>query len=237
MPITGIRRIRTPFDKTAKKDSETVRIRIPQPVDRPITVRSKDVVRDDYLQRSPWWFTLHKRGLKRTRVGLDYLESRAISRERVRGTLPERIIYLYLVSRLHMKEGFDFTFQTSLQGGRLELGGIVADFLFPIMKMIINPHGPTHREFLQRRKDEEQRAILEDMGYRVYDMTDLEVYNEPIFEDKMLRIFNLRGGGGAADSQQQELVEGETDSNESYDDLISAVELLDMHVDELGVAL
>ena len=116
----------------------------------------------------------------------------------------------------------------------MELGGIVADFEFPIMMMIINVQGSTHEEFLRQRKDEEQRAILEDMGYKVYELTDIEIYNEPVFEDKMLRIFNMRGGGGASDSYLRELVMGASDEEETYDELTEAIELLDLHVDEVG---
>lgn len=201
MPITGIRRIRTPFDERPKPDSETRRIRIPQPIERPLTVRGKDVIRDEYLRKSPWWYTLHKRGLKRQKVGLDYLEARAISKSQLRGTLPERIVYLYLITKLHMRAGVDFTFQSSLQGGRLELGGIVADFEFPILKLILNVQGSTHEQFLRMRKDEEQRAILEDMGYRVFELTDVQIYNEPIFENEMRKMF-VRGSSGGGYSQE-----------------------------------
>lgn len=191
MAKPGIRRIRTAFDVKPKVDSKQTRIRIPQPITRPFNIRGKDVIQNEYLRQSPWWYTLHKRGLKREKVGMDYLESRAISRSQVKGTLPERIVYLYLITKLHMKAGVDFTFQSSLDGGRLSLGGIVADFKFDLLKIILNPHGPTHEQFLQMRKDEEQRMILEDMGFKVFDLTDTQIYNIAIFEDRMRRVFTM----------------------------------------------
>ena len=202
MPLTGVRRVRTVFDDPPKKDSEQIRIRIPQPVERPFNLRRRDALRKELMRKSPSWYTLHKRGLRRLKVGEDYLESRAISKEKLRGTLPERIMYLYLVNKLHLKDGIDFDFQSSLAGGRIELGGIVADFRFELLKLIIGVDGPTHTQFLRIRKDEEQKSILESMGYKVEVLTDLEIYNETIFENKMRRIFVRGGSSGGGEYSQ-----------------------------------
>ena len=51
-------------------------------------------------------------------------------KEQVNGTLPERILYLALIRVMHFSPNADFDFQSSQEGGRLELGGLVADFLF-----------------------------------------------------------------------------------------------------------
>lgn len=204
MPV-GIRKIRTVFGDRPKVGGQTVRLTIPQPVERPYSVRSRDVIHRELLRAPREGYVVHKRGIQRDFVGQDYREVRAISADRIRGTLPERIVYLWLVTKMHMKDGIDFDFQSSLSGGRIEMGGIVADFRFEILKFILNVQGPTHTEFLRMRKDEEQRAILEDMGYKVYELTDIEIYNEPIFEDRMRRLFNMTGGSGGGYSQEHEI--------------------------------
>lgn len=61
------------------------------------------------------------------------------------GSYPEWLVYQQLVSTHNFVVGTDFTFQTSLSttggdiGGRLELGGLIADFLLPSQSLIINP--------------------------------------------------------------------------------------------------
>ncbi len=154
------------------------RIRIPQPPDRPLQLRQRDLRKQEEIREDPWWFTLHKRGIRRARVGEDPLEARAVKKSTIRGTLPERIEYKYLTSKLRLSPSQDFNFQSSLDGGRLELGGIVADFLFQFRKLVIRVQGPTHDKYLRSQKDEEQRLALEGMGYRVLDLGLDEIYNE-----------------------------------------------------------
>jgi hypothetical protein len=108
----------------------------------------------------------------------------------MRGTLPERIIFKYLVDKMHFISDVDFDFQTSLQGGRLDTGGIVADFLFPFLMIVLNPLGPTHGEYWRHRKDEEQISALEELGYAVYMIEEEDVYDEQKLEWWMRRIFN-----------------------------------------------
>ena len=45
------------------------------------------------------------------------------------GSLPEFLVFQELL-RLGKREGVDFTFQVAFQGGRLQKGGMVLDFLF-----------------------------------------------------------------------------------------------------------
>lgn len=151
------------------------RIRIPKIADRPTKI-TRDVFRRDLIDIDPWYWTQHRR-LQRSWVGMEYQESRAVPKSRVRGFLPERIEYLYLVRNMHFTDGGDFTFQSSLEGGRSELGGMVADFLFFIMRVIIQVQGPTHDRFINQAKDKEQREILEDMGYAVWYLPEKTVYS------------------------------------------------------------
>lgn len=192
------------------------RIIIPQAEDRPLRLHRRDLVRREFLREDPHWWTLHRRGPKRTDVGADPLEERAVSKEQVHGTLPERIMYLALIRVMHFVPNADFDFQSGLEGGRIELGGIVADFLFPNLKIIINPLGPTHDHFLQSQKDKEQRGILEEMGYTYWEVEDDIVYNEFSLEDWLRRHFGLasgRGGGGISGSGP----EHSPDEDEGFD--------------------
>lgn len=172
--------------------SRQTRIRIPQPPDRPFRLLGRDNLRREAMRPEAWWFIQHRRGIRRPNVGLDPLEARAVSKASVVGSLPERIVYKYLVAKRRYSPSADFDFQSSLQGGRLELGGIVADFLFRYMRIILNVQGPTHQGYLRTAKDNEQRDALEQMGYRVFDIEDTVIYSEFRFERTMEQIF--RGG-------------------------------------------
>jgi hypothetical protein len=171
------------------------RIIIPQPPDRPIIVREKDVVRRDVIQEDPPWFTLHRRGPERPVVGEDPLERRAVSESKVRGFLSERIVYKWLLGA-KMRPGSDFDFQSSMLGGRLELGGMVVDYIFPRLMIALRIQGPTHLNVMRMRKDHEQRQILESMGYKVYDLDLPTILNEIEFNNFMRNmLFNERQGG------------------------------------------
>jgi len=202
--------------------SKRTRIRIQQPANKPFAVRSaRSIINDEYLGKLPWWQVVHKRGPKRPWVTGDPRERRAV--QGIRGTLPERIVYMWLVKVLRLVSGIDFDFQASTSGGRMELGGIVADFLFPMMMLIINVQGPTHKEYLRSQKDKEQTAILEDMGYRVYDIWDWEIYDEYLFENKMRKLFNIASGNGSVFGGQysHELVEeSEIRDSQKWDEIL-----------------
>lgn len=152
------------------------RIRIPQPEFRPVRI-SSPIIDKEKMRPEPWWFQLHRRGLHRPWVGTDPDENRAVSEWKVHGTLLERIEWRYLVERMDFNAAIDFNFQSSLLGGRLELGGIVADFLFPYMKIVLNVQGPTHKLFLRGEKDKEQRGILEEMGFTVFNIDEATIRN------------------------------------------------------------
>lgn len=186
--------------RTPAADTEIIpvvrqRIVIPQPAERPLDIHSKDLVKKEYVHDKPWWMTIHRKGVKRPELGESPLELRAVPRSMVRGTLPERIVYNALVNLLHMTPDVDFDFQSSQSGGRIELGGIVADFLFPYLRMIIQVQGPTHSGFLRSKKDQEQIDILADMGYTTFEIDDDVIYNEYRFENRLREIFNLGGVG------------------------------------------
>lgn len=200
------KRIRTPQFLSSRWSSHgeiSKRIKIDQPVERPVRLKRRDIVRWHQVRQSPWWMILHRRGTRRTKIGEDQLEARAVSKDDVRGTLPERIIFRFLVEKMRLTDQIEFVFQSSLQGGRLQLGGIVVDFTFPMWGFAIQVDGPTHLDFRRMRKDTEQEMVLEAMGYRVFRIAEDTVYDEYALEEWMRRTFNLALGlGGTGYSAQ-----------------------------------
>lgn len=188
--------IYTPAYKYPSRSSST-KVKIPQPMDRPIKLTKQSAAQKSEMRYYAHWFTLHHRGIKRPWLGTDPLERRAVSRSQVRGTLPERIMFKELM-RFGFMPGADFDFQSSQAGGRLELGGIVADFMFENLKLIIQVQGPYHERFLQASRDAEQKQTLADMGYDVADFDDWEIYNEGILQDKLRRLFGVARSTGRA---------------------------------------
>lgn len=170
------------------------RIRIPQPPDRPVRLLARRPIRREKYEEEDWWFIQHRKGIRRPKVGEDPLEARAVKKETVKGSLPERIVYKWLVSTLRMVPDVDFDFHSSMEGGRIELGGIDVDFIFPFMKMSLEVQGPTHVGYLRQRKDDEKRLILADYGYTAYEIDEDEVYDIDRFETKMRKIFNITPG-------------------------------------------
>ena len=146
------------------------RIKIPQPQYRPLRMERRDVIMRGLLKESPDWWTLHRRGVGgRTQVGPDQEEARAVSKSVIKGTLPERIIYAELIKRGYVP-GIDFDFQSSAEGGRNELGGMVVDFLFEFLRIALRVQGPTHDQHIRIAKDREQESILMSMGFHVLDV-------------------------------------------------------------------
>lgn len=208
-----------PTERIIKPGLRT-RIIIPQRPQRPYEISAGDAVRPDTITKDSYWFTLHRKGLRRPQIGVDPLEERAVSEAQVKGYLHERILWKFLVTKLHFGVNSDFTFQSSFEGGRSELGGMVADFLFFNWKMIINVKGPTHYMFLQSKKDDEQEGILAEMGFTVFYVDLKTVESEFLLEDWARRVFNLatsRGGGLKADTSVNE------PSNQAQQSLIDEI--------------
>lgn len=113
----------------------------------------------------------------------------------MKGTLPERVVFKSLEDR-HLI----FDFQSSLFGGRVELGGLVADFIVQFRKELVIRvqgrfwHGEFDREtgdlisgeISQGRRDDEQRAMLEEMGYEVLDYWE-EYADDQFVNDEWFR--------------------------------------------------
>lgn len=174
------------------------RIKMPGIPKRPLRFQIRTLLRKDAIRGKPaWWMNVHRRGISRTRVGISALEQRAVPHSLVPGFLTERILYATLVNLFHFVPSVDFLYQSSQQGGRLEMGGLVADFLFPILRVVINPLGPQHYQFRNVAKDEEQVAILAEMGYQAYLIDEEVIYDEYKLEEFLRRVFGgMTSGGG-----------------------------------------
>lgn len=202
-----------PISITPTKAGKKTKIHIPQPEFKALQLNKRDVVKWEDINLEMDWFTLHKRGPRRAKVGEDPLEARAVPHDYIKGTLPERIVYYYLTNYLKFHAGIDFDFQSSMEGGRMQLGGLVVDFLFPYMRIIIQVQGPTHDTFLRKAKDNQQIDDLAKMGFTVYELEDSIIYDEFLLEEWMRRTFSLPAGvggsGGAHGAREGDLTDVE----------------------------
>lgn len=101
---------------------------------------------------------------------------------RTNGSLPEYIVYEFLVFQKKQVENVDFIFQHPLLGGRTEFGGFVLDFFFPLRSAGWRVHGERYHLLLaeDRARDLVAEGILESRGIQVIDLfeTDLLVRAE-----------------------------------------------------------
>jgi len=171
---------------------QTKRIKIAQPGLRPLQVPStRSKKEESSLEKDVSKLTVHRRGIKREKIGPDQNERRA--QQGIKGFLQERIFYKALIRR-GFQPGIDFDFQSSQLGGRMELGGLVADFLFFFKRIVVNIQGPTHSKWVRIQKDQEQRELLELMGYRTIDvpleviMSEREL-DQWMYENIMITMF------------------------------------------------
>jgi hypothetical protein len=153
------------------------------------------------------------------------MEARAVSEYSVPGYLHERICYRWFTSEARFIPGVDFDFQSSQFGGRLELGGMVVDFLFPNMRVAFNVQGPQHMEQLRKKKDEEQYGMLRDMGYWPVSLTVKQVAEEFTFHRMMYDLFingNITNGAPPGIVMWNDTYEDITDSpSQLYQDLLN----------------
>jgi hypothetical protein len=227
MPRGNLRRT---FDRGfVRPHSRTNRLKMEANPYRPFKLGSRFRIRRELLRINPWWWVTHRRGIFRPKVGQDPLEARAVPKELVKGTLPERIVFKHSVQDLRMIPNVDFDFQSSLDGGRLEMGGIVVDFIYKFHHIAIQVQGPTHNALARFRKDEEQRLILEQMGYSVIYLDMALIYDQPLFEDTMRQIFLRQGyarGGVHGNHEIDEGIGGQDDDVRRLADHVEFLETL-----------
>lgn len=96
------------------------------------------------------------------------LEGRA--QQDIKGSLEERIFYKALVEYGLIPE-VDFSYQPDFKGGRMELGGLVADFMFEYPKVIVQVQSYWHTVSLEiEQRDHDQAAQLRGMGFTVMEL-------------------------------------------------------------------
>ncbi len=191
MPITGRKpRVYKTKRYMPQNRVQQERIKIPQPFYRPLRMMRRDVVIRGLLKPSADWFSLHRRSPRgRPTIGEDPDEMRAVPESLVSGNLPERIIYMELLKRGYV-EGIDFTFQKSAEGGRNELGGIVADFVMEFHRIVLQVDGPTHLAHIRIAKDREQESVLASMGFSVLHLPTWVIDNPLMLEQWFRRYLD-----------------------------------------------
>ncbi len=138
---------------------------------------------DPLLQRLPFFV--------RTLI---YEARKYIAPGKTQGTLPEQIVFGYL-----LKAGFvyehDYSFQTSALGGRREAGGQVADFIlyaFDPPRVIRVQGDYWHSGSVREAKDLISGLALRAHGFVVFDLFEHDIYNEYALKDEMYKICGVR---------------------------------------------
>ncbi len=99
------------------------------------------------------------------------------------GSVPEFIVFDYLVRVKRWKDGFDFKYQYGLFGGRTQYGGFVLDFYIIHGNLAWNVQGlKYHLERTQdRAKVNIQNALLSQRGLRVVSLWEDDLQERPEF--------------------------------------------------------
>ena len=148
----------------------------------PQTLRSRSRSKITKIRNLPREFTLRQRGFFKKFDKDEYWHPQA----GFVGTLPEWQVYLWLLRR---KER-GWTFQSSIMGGRLQLGGVIADFLFSPPNWVPSMVWRVQGEYFHLASAEKQvqdllqRVTLEDQGFQVVDIlaNDVLTNREEVLE-------------------------------------------------------
>lgn len=143
--------------------------------------------------------TIHRRAWKyRTRISVFELQEKRAA-QTVRGSLQERIFYKALEDH-GFQAGVDFTFQSSMMGGRAEFGGLVADFVFPLVKAIIQVQSAWHKmSSANEMRDRDQSLLLHHIGYQVLEIWPVDIMDSGRLDDWLQRnIMYLHGANRQA---------------------------------------
>ena len=103
----------------------------------------------------------------------------------------ERIVIDWLKKR-GMEMGIDYGFQSSLMGGRFELGGAIVDFIFSERALLWRVQGDYfHKGVEKEGTDAIQRELLESQGWTVIDIWGSDLDTPERINDTLTRA--LRG--------------------------------------------
>ncbi len=218
------------IDRYPRPTSVKRRIQMPQIPRRPLRFQIRTLLRKHLIRPSGGvTISIHRRGIRRPKLGGDPREMRAM--QGIPGYLTERILYAALINLFHFVPGVDFLYQSSMDGGRLEMGGLVADFLFPILRVVINPLGPQHYQFRNMAKDEEQVSILAEMGYTAYLIDEHVIYDELALEEFLRRVFGWTGSQGGDAGVYPALQTSNNEGDElNIDDLYATIHDLEVEL-------
>jgi len=91
------------------------------------------------------------------------------------GTSPDTLVASDLerivINWLNKRGIIDYDFQSSLLGGRYELGGSIIDILFPDRSLAWRIQGDYwHKQIAKQATDSVQRELLESQGWKVVDI-------------------------------------------------------------------
>lgn len=137
-------------------------------------------------------FIYRRRGPRRPTIGQTHRERMMAyaEGERIRATYPEATVHRELTRR-RLVDGIHFDFQSSMLGGRIDLGGAVVDFLFLDRPIALRVQGEFwHQPFSamgQGVNDEDQKLQLELRGYTVLDLWESTILNRDQLEDFLVR--------------------------------------------------
>ena len=101
------------------------------------------------------------------------------------GSWPEYVCYRELGNQGYV-DGVDFTFQSSVLGGRLALGGLVIDFVFSRPPLLaINVNGRyfhyTRPATVQPGRDRYAKGQMAALGYTLVFVDDFDLLNDPAY--------------------------------------------------------
>jgi len=124
------------------------------------------------------------RGAYRPTIGATELEQRAAPIEETgQASLEERILFKTLTKRRIL-----FDFQSSVNGGRAQLGGIVADFILWEPRIVIRVQGTIwHTGAEAEARDKIQKAQLENQHFEVWDIFDWQIRQKDIYDEWVRR--------------------------------------------------
>ena len=124
-------------------------------------------------------------------------------------------------SETYIAEGLGMH-NSSMDGGRVEIGGLVADFIIFHLRLILNPMGPTHETFIRKAKDEENEMTYAEFGYTQEAIPEAKVYDEAYFEAWMRKVLGFTtGAAGGAGTFRSERTSGPPDQ---WEDILDQVQ-------------
>ena len=99
------------------------------------------------------------------------------------GSLPEFIVWEFLVFKKKQIPGVSFVFQHPVFGGRTRFGGFLLDYFFPVRNEGWRIQGERFHLLApqSRAKDRVSKTILENRGIKILDLWETDLLTRPDF--------------------------------------------------------